>query len=67
MRINNLDEISQDWILYYVSQEKIEQFKTIALPVQYFINKLFIDKYPKVNMNVPVCNIWLALHAHLPN
>lgn len=67
MRKNNLNDLSQDWLLYYVAQEKIDQFKKVAQLSQPLINELFSEKYPDVNMNVPVCNIWLALHEHLPN
>lgn len=67
MRTNNLDDLSQDWLLFYVAQEKIDQFKKVAQQSQLLINEIFSEKYPEVNMNVPVCNIWLALHEHLPN
>lgn len=65
--MNNLNELSQQWILYYVAQEKINQFKIDARQSQDLINELFSEKYVEVNMNIPICNIWLALHEHLPN
>lgn len=35
MSKNNLDILTQDWILYVVSQDKIKQFKSIARPLQW--------------------------------
>lgn len=67
MHKNNIDELSAQWIHYYTSDEQIERFKQLAAPLQSFINKLFHNKYPDINMNIPICNVWFALHRHQPN
>ena len=67
MHKNKIDELIAQWIHYYTSDEQIERFKQLAAPLQSFINKLFDNKYPDINMNIPICNVWFALHRHLPN
>ena len=60
-----MNELTEDWMLYDVPNKKIAQYKLLALPLQQFIAEVFKEHDLGVNVNIPICNVWLALHSHM--